>query len=59
VDGPEVPVEAMASGAMFHPCGFFNFAFCKECGLGTTQLSGKDFFPPKEQDPVFNLDSLT
>jgi hypothetical protein len=23
VDGPEVAVEAMASGAMFHPCGFF------------------------------------
>jgi hypothetical protein len=27
--------------------------------LGNNTVSEKFFFPPKEQDPVFNLDSLT
>jgi hypothetical protein len=54
-----VAVEAMASGAMVHPCEFFfvlNFA--KNMAWEQCSLSGKVFFPPKEQDPVFNLDSL-
>jgi hypothetical protein len=52
-DGPEVAVEAMASGAMVHPCEFFDFVAWEQ-----RSLSRKVLFPPKEQDPVFNLDSL-
>jgi hypothetical protein len=47
-DGPEVAVEAMASGAMIHPCEFFYFAFCKDVAWEQRSLSGKVFFPPKE-----------
>jgi hypothetical protein len=51
---PRGAVEAMASGAMVHHCEFFYFAFfAKNVGC-----SEKFFSPPKEQDPVFNLDSL-
>ena len=37
---------------------FFDFAFCKECGLGTMQSVRKSYFPPKELGPVLNLDIL-
>jgi len=57
-DGPEVAVEAMASGAIVHPCvSFLILHFAKNVAL-EQRMSGKVIFPPKEQDPVFNLDSL-
>jgi hypothetical protein len=37
---------------------FFILHFAKNVAWEQRSLSGKVFFPPKEQDPVFNLDSL-
>jgi hypothetical protein len=34
-------------------CEFFDFAFCEECGLGTTQSVRKSFFPAKRARPRF------
>jgi hypothetical protein len=55
-----VAVEAMASGTMVHPCEIFLFCiFAKNVAWEQHSLSGKVFFPLKEEDPVLNLDSLT
>ena len=37
---------------------FFDFAFAKNVAWEQRSLSGNVFFSPKEQDLVFNLDSL-
>ena len=34
---------------------FFYFAFCEECGLGTTQSVRKSFFSRQELGPVFTV----
>jgi hypothetical protein len=52
-DGPEVVVEAMASGAMVHPCEFFYFAFCKEMWLGTMQSVRKSFVSRQKNKTPF------
>ena len=49
----------MASGAMVHPCEFFLFCILQRMRLGNNADCPEKFFsPPKEQDPVLNLDSL-
>jgi hypothetical protein len=50
-DGPEVAVKAMASGAMVHPCEFFDFCILQRCGLG--QGTGKVLFPAKKSKTPF------
>ena len=58
-DGPEVAVEAMASGAMVYPCEFFFFLhFAKNVFWNNTVCPEKFFLPPNELGPVFNLYSL-
>jgi hypothetical protein len=55
-DGPEVAVEAMASGAMVHPCEFFLFCilhFAKNVAWEQRSLSGKVLFPAKRARPRF------
>jgi hypothetical protein len=37
-DGPEVAVEAMASGAMVHPCEFFLFCILQRMWLGNNAV---------------------
>jgi hypothetical protein len=41
----------MASGAMVHPCEFFDFCILQRCGLG--QGTGKVLFPAKKSKTPF------
>jgi hypothetical protein len=61
-DGPEVAVEAMASGAMLHPCEIFLFCIMQRMWLGNNAVCPEIFSRQKSKTPfltwtVFNANN--